>query len=1304
MITRAHATRVRTLPVFIAFLVNVVAGPLSPLVTTPVFALEGTSFNARDGNLIVDGLESDWCTAPNFVRTDDLPSGQTDNAYKAAKENELNPQVEFGSIPNNKVDLDRIYISSETTANEKLFVYLGWVRNDTTGTGTISFELNQSDVVLSNGINHQRTVGDLLFEFNFQANPGSLGGYTVTLTYRVWDGSAWGDSIPMGGFAEGSVNALPTVDCINLVPPELQLLGIGAFGEFAVNLTDLLGGDCRAFASIFAKSRSSNQITSELKEVVAPTPIDLSTCGQITILKHDPDGQLLGGATFSVTPNPFTLSGSLSVTDGGAPDDDATAGIIHLSDVEPGTYTVCETAAPAGYILDPDCVQLTVGVNGSATFGPFVNGLGAISWTKLDDETGLALGGATFSLAGIGGAAAGFGPITVVDNGANDGDADAGELLVSGLQLGTYRITETAAPAGYDLPDPAFQDVVLSGASASPASAFRDPPHPVLSVAKTPDGGVVTAGDPATFTIVTSNLGPGTALGATLADALPVAFNGWSIVVAQTDWADCEITGTAGTNQVLTCGPENIAPGDDRTVAITTLASVEDCGTFPNLAEADAANADPASDPGDITITCAALSLAKTPDGAEVTAGDAASFTIVTSNAGDGEARDATLTDDLPAVANGWTLGTFDWAECEITGAAGSVQTLTCGPEDLEAAGDRSVTVTTTVTADDCGELPNLAEVSTSNDGSPSDAGDITVLCPDVSIDKEPIESPISAGEQARFSIVVENIGDGEARDIVVTDTAPSGTVWTVLDDGGMTCADEVVDDQQTITCALAELAAGASVEILIAYTTTQADCGTLDNAVAVEASNEAQADMENNTDEASIVVECPGLNIVKIADADPIDAGQLASFTITVWNAGPGIAFDVVVEDDLPAGISWNIDLADPDADDECASSMDSEGQSFSCEFGTLPVTDMAGGKVIVVSGDTDRDDCGQLDNTAFADASNDDEVSSSDSIMVKCPTVAIVKSNDASAPVLPGTNVGFTLTVTVGDGPANDVAVVDTLPAGYDAPTIISDGGTYDASTRQITWSLGDLASGSYELTYQARVSAGVANGAQLVNVAVVTSPNSQCPDLESLEPECDDDSTVVVRVPTLVIDKVANVEVITISGAAGSQTANPSVITWTLTYTLTNGPVTNAVITDVVPAGLNYLSGSASNGGVYDAATRTLTWTFATLSASGSVTFQTSVDVATISRTAPTENVAVIDSNETTPDDGRDSVTVTVIPPPLAGTPTPRPVPNTAMSIGTNGQPVTIPIELLAAFFLGSLGALASANVVTVRRRRR
>lgn len=192
----------------------------------------------------------------------------------------------------------------------------------------------------------------------------------------------------------------------------------------------------------------------------------------------------------------------------------------------------------------------------------------------------------------------------------------------------------------------------------------------------------------------------------------------------------------------------------------------------------------------------------------------------------------------------------------------------------------------------------------------------------------------------------------------------------------------------------------------------------------------------------------------------------------------------------------------------------------------------------------------------------------------------------------------------------------------------------------------------------------------------------------------------NTLITVVPTLVIDKEANASVITLSGAVGAQTASPSTVTWTLTYTLTNGPVTGAMITDVVPTGFTFLS--AADGGTLGVDGKTVTWDLGELTASGSVSFVTTVDVANISRTEPTTNVATISSDQTEPDNGQDSVTVSVNAPPLAGNPSSTPagqVPNTAM-----GPIGAAPTVLIALVLLGSLGGLAWTNRSRTSRRRR
>ncbi|MEO7296871.1 MAG: hypothetical protein ABIZ57_12110, partial [Candidatus Limnocylindria bacterium] len=652
--------------------------------------------------------------------------------------------------------------------------------------------------------------------------------------------------------------------------------------------------------------------------------------------------------------------------------------------------------------------------------------------------------------------------------------------------------------------------------------------------------------------------------------------------------------------------------------------------------------------------------------------------------------------------------------------AGGSMLNCNFGP--LDADETRTITLSAETAETDCDlTITNTATVSADGDTAPSNntsTATVEVQCPDINVDKLADDGLVSAGETIGFSIEVENSteeGTGTAFDVTLDDELPGGPGidWSIdyvvlngeeAEDASDFCAITGEPESQSLVCDFGDMDASDFAVVHVSSATTADSCATYDNTAVADAFNHGEV----TSPEATITVECPGLNLDKSADADPIDAGDEASFTITVWNAGPGEAFDVELHDDLPAGLSWDFEVVSGDATDEDCSIASSivlggeQNMSIDCEFGTVGVTTMEAGIVIRVFADTDRTDCGLLENTATADGSNLDEpLTASDSILVKCPTIELEKANDAVGSVLPGSTVTYKLTLTVDDGPAEDVEVIDTMPIGLENPTNISDGGVFDDTAGTITWNLGDLDDGAYTLTYQGVVADDVENGEELVNAAAATSTNSQCPDLETLGPDCEADSTVVVRVPTLVIDKVASTELITITGPDDDLVATPSVVTWTLTYTLTDGPVTNALITDEIPTGFEVLD--ASDGGTLVGGA--VVWTFPTLTESGSVTFRTTVDPETISRAGPTVNVAVIESDETPEDEGEDSVRVTQEGE-LGGnpTPTPRPsLPNTASGIGLNGEPITVPVELLAAFFIGSLGALTLANVKARSRRR-
>ena len=129
-----------------------------------------------------------------------------------------------------------------------------------------------------------------------------------------------------------------------------------------------------------------------------------------------------------------------------------------------------------------------------------------------------------------------------------------------------------------------------------------------------------------------------------------------------------------------------------------------------------------------------------------------------------------------------------------------------------------------------------------------------------------------------------------------------------------------------------------------------------------------------------------------------------------------------------------------------------------------------MANGDVFVihVGGDTDFADCGTLHNTVTIGADNepagaDGNNTAEADIVVNCPVLGIAKTADHEAPVLIGSQIGFTITVhNGGQGTAFGVSVSDTLDSRFTW--------SIESQTGDLTWQLagnvltasGDLAPG--------------------------------------------------------------------------------------------------------------------------------------------------------------------------------------------------------------------------------------------------
>ena len=312
--------------------------------------LSGSTFEGNDGNLAVTTPgNTDWVNAPNRVRGDDLASGTSDNSFgQGTKEDDPNVSVVTGSIPPQKSDLTRFYAANEF-ANSSNYLYLAWERTNVLGSANMDFEINQKtqpNLTTTGPKTLNRTAGDLLITFDFggSGSPvlGLLKWVTSGATSQCFSANAlpcWGNRVNLSaaGEAEGAVNSVTVNDPIANVS-----LPAGTFGEAAVNLTAagvFPAGTCTAFGSTFLKSRSSASFPAEVKDFVAPQPVNISNCGTIVVKKVTENGNATFGYTTTggLSPSTFTLQGGDTKTYG-------------PGTVLPGTYTVTEDSPlPSGW-------------------------------------------------------------------------------------------------------------------------------------------------------------------------------------------------------------------------------------------------------------------------------------------------------------------------------------------------------------------------------------------------------------------------------------------------------------------------------------------------------------------------------------------------------------------------------------------------------------------------------------------------------------------------------------------------------------------------------------------------------------------------------------------------------------------------------------------------------------------------------------------------------------------------------------------------------------------------------------------
>ena len=454
------------------------AGAILALVASSLVLLPSLAGATLSGGSPFDA--SNGIKDANVDQFPDLPTGTSDNSYaQGAKEDDLCPAVETGSIPNNKADLTNFYVATGKGTTDT-FLYLAWDRASTNGTVTLDFELNKSGVIKTvpqgcNGVNPDRSVGDKLITYDLQGNKDAQ---TVVISVRSWGGSAWGpESVLSSAAAEGSISG-------NLL-----------FGEMAIDL-EAAGifprGVCNTFTDVMVKSRSSNAFTAEMKDFIAPVYKPVSNCGLVTLHKQDDAGNPVAGVTFTLWKD-GKAAGSCSTNSSG----DCT-----IVDVWPGDYTVTETGVPDGYTPISSPIPVHVEILENTPPNPLVvtdpRKPAKVNILKTDDALPPApLQGAVFGL--------------YLDNSGVIGDAVAGKTCTTGsdgkcsitniLPAGTYWVHEQVVPAGHTA---AADQKVTLGLGGTVSLTFADPRLPArIDILKTDDATPAAALAGATFQLYT---------------------------------------------------------------------------------------------------------------------------------------------------------------------------------------------------------------------------------------------------------------------------------------------------------------------------------------------------------------------------------------------------------------------------------------------------------------------------------------------------------------------------------------------------------------------------------------------------------------------------------------------------------------------------------------------------------------------------------------------------------------------------------------------------------------------------------
>ncbi|MGB2984152.1 MAG: hypothetical protein WBC63_09910, partial [Candidatus Bipolaricaulia bacterium] len=618
-----------------------------------------------------------------------------------------------------------------------------------------------------------------------------------------------------------------------------------------------------------------------------------------------------------------------------------------------------------------------------------------------------------------------------------------------------------------------------------------------------------------------------------------------------------------------------------------------------------------------LVVGGADLAVTKIADEPTKSEGGAVIYTITVTNLGTNAAAGVTVTDALPAgvtyFASSATVGSYNqaidtWQISNLASGATATLTVTATVD----AGTAGQTLTNTASVTGNQEDPDL----TNNEDSTS----IFVGSADLALTKTVDVDRPNTGETVTFTIVTTNGGPNDATGVQVADLLPAGLTY-VSHAASLGTYDSVAGLWSIGTL----LYPGGSAALTITASVDAGTAGQTFTNTATVTGDPGDPDPSNNTDSADVTVKSADLAVSKTVSDQAANEGDTIVYTLTVTNLGPDATSGVVIEDDLPSGVTYVSDSPSQGIYDSITGEWTLGALAVSATA-TLEIT-------VTIDAGTGGTTIANVATVTASDVTDPNPANDADFtdavITVPLADLSITKSVEPGS-VNEGDSVVFTVIVT-NNGPdkATGIQVTDVCAPGLTYVSHTVSQGTYNSGTG--LWDLGSLANGAQATLTMTTTAEPGTGGTTQSNTAIVTAVDQADPTTPNRA-----SSSVYVQAADVAVTKVVD-----------DPTPNEgNTITFTITAT-NNGPdaATSLEITDGLPAGLTLVS-AVPGLGTYDSGSSVWTVGTLTVGATATLTVTATVDAGTGGQTLiNTAAVSAVDQADPVPGNDSDDAQVTV-----------------------------------------------------------